>query len=522
MPKLSADEIITQRHKRNFIQFGGPAPDNPVKYGGQDTQYMSIQGVTLHDSGSIDPIYVPDPRQIGAFKAVNRSRNAPDLPEATLVLFEKHASLPWHLVKQNCPFTLYEATGACRDLSDFNNGWTDHIMVYSNALVTDKDLGDRSAWDSDDAIEDSLSLTLSSVYPIAALQFGAKADTTITAEMKDVVFGTSIRCGDCGVPNDGTRFIYAVQKGIASPATKPTVFYSVDGGVTWSSAAISSAANAEDIVALDIVGTYLVAASKTGGTASASCFHIAPINTATGVPSTSWVKVLPASFNATNTVNDMFVLSPSEIFFVCDGGYVYKSTDITGDVTAISQGDATVQNLARIDGQGDVLYAVGAGAAVIKSTNRGQTWAVTTTSPGAAANTAVDVLDAYRAWVGNASGALYYTKDGGETWTAKTFTAQTATAVKDIQFASDEVGVVAFTITGPVGYIASTINGGYSWVDSSVSTTTRLGLVPANTTINRVAWPTTGEPSIDVNTLAACGLGVTTDGKLIVGIANRI
>jgi len=522
MPKLSADEIITQRHKRNFIQFGGPAPDNPAKYGGQDTQYMSIQGVTLHDSGSVDPIWVPDPRQIGAFKAVNRSRSAPDLPEATLVLFEKHASLPWHLVKQNCPFTLYEATGACRDLSDLNNGWTDYVTVYSNAVVTDKDLGDRSAWDSDDSIEDSLSLTLSNVYPIAALQFGAKADTAITAEMKDVVFGTSIRCGDCGVPNDGTRFIYAVQKGISSPATKPTVFYSVDGGVTWSSAAISSAANAEDIVALDIVGTYLVAASKTGGTASASCFHIAPINTATGVPSTSWVKVLPTSFNATNTVNDMFVLSPSEIFFVCDGGYIYKSTDITGDVTAISQGDATVQNLARIDGQGDVLYAVGAGAAVIKSTNRGQTWAVTTTSPGAAANTAVDVLDAYRAWVGNASGALYYTKDGGETWTAKTFTAQTATAVKDIQFASDEVGVVAFTITGPVGYIATTINGGYSWVDSSVNTTTRLGLVPANTTINRVAWPTTGEPSIDVNTLAACGLGVTTDGKLIVGIANRI
>jgi len=521
MPKLSSDEIVTQRHKRNFIQFGGPAPDNPVKYGGQDTQYMSVQGVTLHDSGSVDPIYVPDPRQIGAFKAVNRSKSAPDLPEATLVLFEKHASLPWHLVKQNCPFTVYENTGNCRDLSDFNNGWTDTVLVYSNLIVTDKDLGDRSAWDSDDAVEDSLSVVASAIYPIAGLQFGAKADTTIIAEMKDVVFGTNIRCGDCGVPNDGTRFIYAVQKGTSSPAAKPKIIYSVDGGTTWASQDISSAANAEDIVAIDIVGSYLVAASKTGGTASASCLHISPINTATGVPSTSWVKVLPTAFNATNTVNDMFVLSPSEVFFVCDGGYIYKSTDVTSDMTAINSGDTTVQNLGRIDGQGEVLYAVGAAAAVIKSTNRGATWQATTANPGAAVNTAVDVIDAYRAWVGNASGALYYTKDGGETWTAKVFTAQTATAVKDISFASDEVGAVAFTITGPVGYIASTMNGGYSWVDSSSNTTSRLGNVPANTTINRVAWPTSGEPSVDVNTMAACGLGVTTDGKLLFGTANR-
>jgi len=43
MPNLTADEIVTQKHKRLFIQFGGPYPGNVVKYYGQDAQYMSVE-----------------------------------------------------------------------------------------------------------------------------------------------------------------------------------------------------------------------------------------------------------------------------------------------------------------------------------------------------------------------------------------------------------------------------------------------------------------------------------------------
>ena len=56
MPNLTADQIVTQKHKRNFIQFGGARPGNPVAYAGQDAQYLAIQGVGLPESGGVDPI----------------------------------------------------------------------------------------------------------------------------------------------------------------------------------------------------------------------------------------------------------------------------------------------------------------------------------------------------------------------------------------------------------------------------------------------------------------------------------
>lgn len=522
MPKLTADEIITQRHKRNFIQFGGPLPNAAVKYAGQDTQYMSIQGVTINDLGDVSPILVPDPRVQGGYRTVNRSRTAPDLSQATLVLYEKHASIPWQLFAQNCPFNMYELTGVCKDLSDFNNGWNDYVLIYPSALVTSRDLGDRSAWDSDDAQEDSLSLTFGGKpYPVGALTFANKAATPITTEAKDVVLGTQIRCGDCGVPNDGTRFIYIVCKGVASPATKPYVVYSLDGGATWTSVTIATAANAEDVVAIDIVGDKLVVASKAGGTGGASCLYVSSLNTITGAPSSSFTKVTPAAFTVANTVNDMYVLSTTEVFFAADGGYIYKSADVLSDMNAIDAGSATVQNLSRIAGAGDAIYAAGASGAVVKSTNRGQTFATTTTSPGAAVNQALCVKDALTAWVGNASGVLYYTLDGGETWVTKGFTGQAVVAIQDIYFSTDEVGFIAFTVTGPAARVATTINGGERWVDSSQNTP-RLISVTSGATFNRIASPMSGEASTDANTVVFVGLGTSPDGVASLGVANRV
>lgn len=522
MPKLSADEIVTQRHKRNFIQFGGPLPNASVKYAGQDTQYMSIQGVTVNDLGDVSPIYVPDPRTQGAYRAVNRSRTAPDLSEGTLVLYEKHGSIPWQLFAQNCPFNVYELTGTCKDLSDFNNGWNDYVLVYPSALVTSRDLGDRSAWDSDDAQEDSLSLTFGGKpYPVGALTFANKAASTITLEAKDVVFGTQIRCGDCGVANDGTKFIYIAVKGAASPATKPAVVYSLDGGATWSSVSIATAANAEDVVAIDIVGDKLVVASKTGGTSSASALYVSNLNTVTGAPSSTFTKVTPAAFTTSNTVNDMYVLSTSEVFFAADGGYIYKSADVLSDMSVIDAGSATAQNLSRVHGAGDTIYASGASGAVVKSSNRGTSWTATTTSPGSGTNQALFVKDNLVAFVGNASGALYYTLDGGETWTAKGFTGLTAVAIQDIYFSTDEVGFIAFTVSGPAARVASTINGGERWVDSSQSTP-RLGSVTTAATFNRIASPISGEASTDANTVMLVGLGVSPDGVASLGTANRV
>lgn len=71
--KVTADEIITQKHKRTFVQWEGPYPGNPVRYAGQDGQYMAIDGVTIPKSGGVDPIWVPDPNQQGRYRLIGRT-----------------------------------------------------------------------------------------------------------------------------------------------------------------------------------------------------------------------------------------------------------------------------------------------------------------------------------------------------------------------------------------------------------------------------------------------------------------
>lgn len=514
MPKPGSNEVITQQFRRFFLQQGGPRPNAVLKYAGQDGQYMVMQGVTINDAGDIEKTYVPDPRRFGAYRTAATSKSVPDPHEATLVLLEKHRSIPWFQFQQNCPVNVYEVVGKCNDPSDFNNGWESYVRIYSYGDTSTKELGDISAWDSDEANETSVPLKLAAIYPVGALTFGKKNESSITAEIVDVVYNTQQRCGDCGVPNDGAQFIYALQKGISSPATKPTVFYSVNGGLTWSSVVISTAANAENVVAIEIVGDRLVVVSPTGGASSASALYVSTINQVTGVPSTSFTKVTPSAFTVANTVNDILAISSSEVYFAAQGGYVYKSKDVLSDMSVVSSGDATAQNLSRIHGLNEVIYASGASGAVIKSTNNGQTWSATTTSPGSGTNSALHVLDAYRAWVGNNAGALYYTIDGGETWTQKLFTSQAADAVNDIQFATDEVAIVAFTVS-TAAYIATTMNGGERWTDSA-NTTRRLGSVPAAVRINRVAFPVSGDPAVNVNNVALGGLAAAADGVVML------
>jgi photosystem II stability/assembly factor-like uncharacterized protein len=521
MPQLTADLIGTQRHRRNFIQFGGPRPDNRVRYAGQDTQFMKMEGVSVPELGGVDPIYVPDPNRIGQYKLVNRSRTPADLPTATLTLLERHGSIPFQLGTPNCGFNFYEAVGNCRDLSDFLGGWTDYVLVYSGALVTDKDLGDRSGWDSDDHIEDSLSLTLASVYPVGALAFAERAATLVDRQVLDVVYGSQLQCGECGPQDDGTKRIYAVTKssGSGSPGLPAELIYTVDGGLTWNEASITGIGASEDPIAIEIVGDKLVILSRTAGSATLGGYYYATINAATGVPG-SWTKVT-AGFVAGKQPNDLYVASPREIFFVADGGYIYRSTNIATGVEVFNDGNATTQNLYRIHGREDTLVAVGAASTVLRSVNRGVTFATTADSPSDLPLDvrAVLVMDANLYWVGTAdSGRLFYTLNGGETWTEKAFSGAGAGTIRDIVAATDEVIYFSHDTNTPTARIFSSWNGGADFSNTSP----RLLNFPTFNQATRLAVPYGADPTTAANSLAVAGVAANgTDGVLYLGIASR-
>lgn len=507
MSGLNPDELITQKHKRTFIQWGGPLPGNPAKYAGQDAQYIFLDGVTLPESGGIDPYFVPDPRRAGRYKLVARAITAPDLPTATLLMHEKHGAIPRQLQRIGCPFNVYELSGKCKDLSDFLRGWTDYILVYSYAEVTDKDLGTRTASDSDDRIEDGISVSLADIYPIGQLGFGAEAATQVDSEVIDIVYGTDISC-NC---TDNTDYIYALAKspGAGSPGLPSELLYTVNRGASWSSAAIDGIGASELGLAIDIVGGYLVVLGL-------DAYYIAEINSKTGVPGT-FTKV-SSGFVGASSPNDIYVASPREVWFCGDAGYIYKATDITAGVTVIDDGNATTQNLSRIAGKEETIVAVGAAGAVVKSNNRGATWAAVTTAPSAAALGAVAVLGPDLYWVGTATGYLYNTKDGGETWTSKAFSGSGAGAVRDIVFVNDEVGFLAHDTATPAGRLFSTWDGGEDWSNSSP----RILNFPVVDRVNRVAFPD-AHSSIAANNVAlACLAGDGFDGTILLGVAGRL
>lgn len=516
MPKLTADEIVTQKHIRSFIQYGGPLPANEVAYYGADAQYLVIEGVGSPELGGIEPTYVHDPRRIGAYRLVARKITPPDLPSATFKFLEKHGAIPRALGQLNCNFNAYQNVGKCVDPSDFLAGWTDYVLIYSRALVTNKDLGTRTAWDSDDQIEDSLETMLASIYPIGALSFGEKAAAQVDREVVDIVYGSNLQCGECGDSDDGTNRIYAVTKssGAGSPGLPAEVIYTVDGGLTFQETSITGIGASADPVAVDVVGNKLVVVVN-----SENAYYWAELSTV-GVPGT-FTKVT-TGFVTNKNPNDIYVAGPREVYIVGNGGYVYKATDITAGVTVINDGSATTNNLLRVDGIDNTIVATGASSTVIYSNNRGATFATVSNSPSAISTdiTAVEVLDDRRWLVGTGLGRIVTTVNGAESaWVEKSFDGAGSGTIKDIVAATDEVIYFSISTLTPTARLFATWNGGADWTRLKP----RILNWPVFTHANRLAVPTVNDPTTASNNIAVAGLsGGGTDGVIYLGIATKV
>lgn len=512
---INADELVKSTQKRNYIQFGGAFPSSPLLFGGVGAQYLFVDSADLSETGGIDPIWVPDLYTQGKYRLAGRRYAPAALPRATITMLEKHASIPKQLQRIGCQFNLYEATGACADLSDFNAGWTDYVLIYSGAITTDKSLGARTVRDSDNQMEDKLSVVLSAIYPVGALGFGSQAAAQIDREVVDAVYGSKLQCGNCGgAPDDGTQRIYAVAKssGAGSPGIAGQVIYSLNGGLSWAETIITGIGAAADPVAIDVVGDKLVVLVP-----SESAYYYATIGV-TGVPGT-FTKV---TSGFTTQPNDMFVVSPREVWFCGNSGYVYKSSDITAGVSTVNAGSATSNHLLRIMAVDEAVVACGKSSTVIRSTNRGLTFSVTAVNPSLVLTdiTALCVMNQNYIWVGTGTtGRLLYTQDGGSSWVEKTFSGSGSGTLRDIIFPTQEVGFFSHDTPTPTARVFATIDGGADWSNGLQ----RILNWPAFNRANRLNTPNGIDPSIDANNLLVAGLaGDGTGGLLLIGSAARL
>jgi hypothetical protein len=515
MPKPSKERILTQKHLRFFIQPGGSAPNNALKYSGIDGAFLNVESVTNPIRGGINPINVHDPRQIGRYQQVGASIDAPDFPTSTVQFLQRRDALPEHLTTlADCDATIYQVAGDCKDLSDFVNGWSAYIKIMSNGAVTEVEEA-GSAWDSDEQLQDDLSYTWDKVYNIGKMSFGEKASTNVFSEVIDIVYGSRVQCGKCGPSDNGTSLIYAVANNTGGSAGEaPSVFYSNDSGATWTQSLITGSAFTDVPTAIDIVGRYLVVVFDDGG---AGGYFYSEISTITGVPSTTWTKVT-TGFVSAKAPQDIFVQSAS-LFWLCgDGGYIYKGTNVITGVSVKDAGDATTTDLNRIHGLDEIIIAAGDSGVAIVTLNRGDTFATITSAPSANNFTALAVQDDFNWWFGDASGGLFYSLDQGNTWTTVTLSG-TVSAINDIVFATSEVGWVSTVNGDPTAAIHGTFNSGVDWTTS----TPRIQNLPTFDRANRLAVPLVPNWNVAANYLAVGGLaGDGTDGIILLASAPTL
>lgn len=496
---LDDSELIKQLGTRSFYQ---PAGAGGARYFfGINTEYNFIDGAEMPTNGSIDPIYVPDPRRPDKYRLVSRTLSAPDLPTVSLVFLESWGGIPRVLLAPLCSFNVYEVHGRCADLSDFYRGWESYMLIYSGMKLEGTiDLGTRMAMDSDDPLKDSVDAKGVAIYPVGAISFGEEAQADVVVEVIDVVYGQAVNCGNCGALNDGTQMIYALTRAnVGSPSAPGQVVYTLDGGATWADASITGIGLTAEPAYIDIAGGILFV-----GTNSTTLFWT-QINVDTGAPGTWNSVTLPVA------MTDVYVQAPNAIYFCASTGRIYRTTDIAIAPTILDSGGT--DNFNRISGTGETIVAVGANGRVYRSVNNGQTWS-TVTAPAATTLTAIAVLGPKDIWTGGANGNLYHTVNAGATWVTQGLP-RTGGTIQDIQFATREVVWVAYALTS-VAYLITSLDGGGTWADNAG--TVRIANWPVFARANRLAFPIAADIGIAANYLAVAGLATSlTDGILISG-----
>jgi photosystem II stability/assembly factor-like uncharacterized protein len=162
--------------------------------------------------------------------------------------------------------------------------------------------------------------------------------------------------------------------------------------------------------------------------------------------------------------------------------------------------------------------AVGAAGTVIRSINRGATWAATSVSPTVSGLQALEVFSQKRIWVGSINGYVWYTLDGGKSWTKKGFSGEGTGQVFDIQFPTEEIGYMLHGNATPTARLFVTLDGGFSWVN----TTWRVVGWPTFNYAKRLAYPKSSDSAVNVNNVAIAGITSGNDGVLLLGIAQKL
>jgi photosystem II stability/assembly factor-like uncharacterized protein len=493
---------------RVFLIEGRARPDHTPSY------QSCLRAMGIDKSfGDVTKIECPDPNRYDQFIEVGEIVGADERMTTSL---EGHyaydlASALQELARRKCQADVHVHFGKCTDPSDFNT--FSKALVYEAARITSYGTDDLGALASDARAEvnETVDLSVKDFYEVLQLSFQEVAGTIITNEILDGVVCDQVTCAgdDCGDESAGCDKIYFISTAAGgSPGTPADIVFSIDGGANWYAHDIDTLGAAEAPSGVACVGTYVVVVSN-----DSDSLHYATKSEILPTNDEAWAEVA-TGFVAAGSPNDIWSVG-TYAFVVGDGGYIYGTSDPTGGVTVLDAGVATTLTLNAVHALNtSFAVAVGNSGAIVLTEN-GETWSlVTPTNVLFTQNWQAVWIKSEKEWfIAGATvagvGQVWYTLDGGTTWTQLTTMPGAYTNFYDIQFSTPSVVYLTGTISGPRARILRSYDGGRSWNILPEG----VGNLPLADRINALATCTQ-----DVNFVVAGGLGDNgTDGILMLG-----
>jgi len=485
---------------RVFLIEGRARPDHEPGY-----KSCLMAGSPSQSFGEPERIECPDPDRYGNFIEVGSVEGA--IERGALPLSGRYASdLASDLLriaKKRCDVDVQVHFGACSDPRAFN--------IFTKAVIVEKarltnwgadDLGALGS-DANAAINENADVSFDELYEVLPMTFTEKAKSVVTNPLIDVVICDAASCGECDDESDGCQKIYAISLSSAgSPGTPPDVIFSLDKGQNWAADNIETMSPSDAADGIACVDGYIVVISE-----DTESHHFKAQSLVDNGTVDQWQEVT-TGYVATKGPLDIWSVGVYA-FIVGEGGYVYGTSEPDTSVTVLDAGVATTQNLNAVHALSDLFaVAVGDSDTIIYTKDR-LTWVDATATGGGNNLTCVWCKSKTEWWVGDDGGQMWYTLDGGVTWTEKDLPGTGWDIIKDISFPTDSVGFISASKATPRGYMLRSYDGGYSWVILPEG----VGSLPLADHIHAHAACTE-----DANFVVGVGLADDgTDGILVVG-----
>lgn len=498
MGTLSSYKPAQTGYSRVFLIKGRSRGDHSPDY----KSSLKATGIT-QGFGDVTRIEIPDENNYGKFIEAGSIKGKAERPTTSLV--GRYASaikselMEIARTSQCCDVQIH--FGECTDPSLFNS--FSKAIVMKDVTVsnfTTEDLGALSS-DEQNPVNETADISMSDFYEVLPLSFATKAGDIITKEMVGV-FATNKADCESGCADVATKIFATSIAAGGSPSTPPDVIFTLDGGTTWKAYDVDSSQAAENTTGIDLIGDYVVVLTNT-----AMAMHIASYSDFLSAGAPSFTKIT-TGFVAGGGPNDIFSLG-RRAFIVGDSGYVYYTTNPADGVTVLSPGDVTISKLNAVHALSDQYVLVGGNDGVVMYATAQDNFQRTSSSPcGVGVNvTSVRMIDKNVWWIGLSSGKLYYTTNGGDSWTQKSLPGTTPSAITDVNFFDETVGYVTATVSSH-GRMYQTYDGGSSWNVLPIS-----GTMPISDKFNCIATS-----PIDPNFVVTVGLADDgTDGILVIG-----